>query len=483
MANASLESVHNEITTRLERGNGRFDKILINWIKFEDNSDRLFDARGVSGENYLLNRLASYEIKNAQCILDVIRTTWNQKRIDDFLNSEDTQGNGVWHYLADNLRRNEGKDTLRMARMLLEFDVNFTRRNKKGISPLGKMLLPEPKWQSINALIQTRHLQIGNIEAAIAEHAQGDDNKKASMMSGLFQNDLKENKALLSQHILKQATKSNQDAEHRRSTCRLFFDYVDQRDGTTAFFKLIRLANHSMFEDLLRILLADTEETVQGMNPPDVATKKAYRQAVLCKRLLKTDRRGETVLYHCLRNNKLQFLQKITGFLVNDEIALKKRQRGEEVRSPITVDKSSPAPSNPLLSALLKRNRQGDTIFHVAARKGDRAALEAFCFGLPSNDIHAIFTRIPDGAGLTLADLTQMQHVKTKLTQSVKAGRLKKEAAQALLKEIGNSGKDGVDFIMSKKNEIEELASDTTGGVPLAPNFDIKRASKLENAA
>ncbi len=482
MSRYSIESIHSEITQRLERGNGRFDKILSNWIKFEDNSDRLYKARGLSGENYLLNRLGAYEIKNAQWILSTISDTWDQQSIDTFLNSEDAEGNGVWHYLADNLRRNEGKDTLRMAHTLLQFDINFTRRNKQGISPLGKMLLPEPKWQSINALIQTRHLQIGNIEAAIAEHAKGDDRKKASMMSWLFQKDLSANRALLSQHILKQATKSNQDAEHRRATCRLFFDYVDERDGTTAFFKLIRVANRGMFEDLLRILLLDTEDTVQYMAPPDVATKKAYRQAVLCKRLLKLDRRGESVLFHCLHNGALEFLRKMTGFLVNDEIAMKKRVRGEEVRTPITIDKNAPAPANPLLCALLHRNRRGDTLFHIAARKGDREALEAFCFGLPSNDIYAIFTRLPDAAGLTLADLTEMQQVKAKLTQAVKNGKLKKDAAQAFLKEIANANKDGADFILSKKSEIEELASDTTGGAPLAPNFDLKKATQGQSA-
>jgi chorismate mutase len=185
-------------------------------------------------------------------------------------------------------------------------------------------------------------------------------------------------------------------------------------------------------------------------------------------------------MFHCLHHDKLQFLQKMAGFLVNDEIGIKKRVRGEEVRQPISVDKTSPAPANPLLSALLKRNKRGDTLFHVAARKGDRAALEAFCFGLPSNDIHAIFTRLPDSAGLTLSDLVQMENVKAKLTQSVKAGKLDKETAQSVLREVANSGKDAADFIVSKRSEIEELASDTKGGAPLAPNFDMKRAITLQ---
>jgi len=478
MPSESIEDIHNEIMVRVNKG-GRFVNVFYNWLKYENNGDRLLAARGISGENYLLNRLAVQEVKRALAIIQCLQDQWEQDRIDQILNGEDSEGNGVWHYLADNLKMNEGRETLKIANLLIDFDVNFIKRNKQGISPLGKMLLPHPKWQSINALIRTRHLQIGNIESAISEYARDDEAKKAALMCRLFQQDLTDNKAVLSQHILKLANKSNTDAEHRQATCRLFFDYLDETDGTTAFFKLIRVANMAMFEDLLRLLLVDTDATVHAMGPPDVATKKAYRQVVLCRRLLRVDRRGETVMFHCVRLAKIKFYQKMTNFLVNDEVAVKKLKRGEPVRTAVTIDKTSPAPSNPLLSVLLKRNRMGDTMFHIAARRGDREALEAFCYGLPSNDIYAIFTRVPDAVGLTLMDMTQMDTVKTKLTQAVQNGRLKKETAQGLLKQIANAPRDATDFIVSKKLEIEELASDTKGGAPLSPSFDLKAAMAI----
>ena len=475
MRSESIEDIHKEIMARVEKG-GRFANVFYNWLKYENNGDRLLAAKGFSGENYLLNRLGTQEVKRALVIIQSLQDQWTQDRIDQVLNGEDSEGNGIWHYLADNLKMSEGRETLKIANLLIDFDVNFIKRNKKGISPLGKMLLPEPKWQSINALVRTRHLQIGNIESAISEYARDDEAKKAALMCSLFQQDLTDNKAILSQHVLKLANKSNTDPEHRQATCRLFFDYTDETDNTTAFFKLIRVANAAMFEDLLRLLLTDTDATILAMGPPDVATKKAYRQVVLCRRLLRVDRRGENVMFHCVRQGKIKFYQKIMNFLVNDDVAVKKMKRGEPVRTPVTIDKMSPAPANPLLSVLLKRNRMGDTMFHLAARKGDREALEAFCYGLPSNDIHAIFTRIPDAAGLTLMDMTQMEAVKAKLNQAIRAGRLKKEVAQGLLRQIGQSDKDAADFVLSKKLEIEELANDTKGGAPLAPNFDLKAA-------
>jgi len=477
MLGGDVDVMHGEIQARVERGNGNFATVFGNWIKYQNNKDRLFHARGRNGVTYLLDRLARNEVKHALAVLETVREHWSQDQIDAFLNCEDEEDNGVWHYLADCLRLQEGRETLRMARLLIKHDIDFIRRNRHGVSPLGKMLLPEPKWQSINALIQTKHLQIGYIEAAIAEQVKGDELKQASMMSGLFQADLEHNRALLSQHVLKQANQSSTDKTHRSATCRLFFDYVDQSDGTTAFFKLIGFANHAMFEDLLRLLLVETEDEVMSMAPPDVTTKKAFRQALLCRRLFRSDKRGETVFFYSLRQNKLPHLRKMTSLLINDDLVIKKLRRGETIRVPVPVDKTSPAPQNPLLSALLKRNRAGDTLFHVAARQGNREALEAFCYGLPSNDIHALLTQVGDGAGLTLQDYTDDERIKARLGRSVRAGRATREQAQALYKRLRQLDAETMDYIRQKIAEIEELASETKGGAPVQPNFDIKKAA------
>mgnify|MGYP000477669790 CR=1 FL=1 len=475
MANDSAEALHAELSARLERGAGRYSTLFQNWIKFEDNAERLHRARGAGGTTYLFNRLAAYEVGQALTALQTAQEFWDKDKFDSYLNAEDDDGNGVWHYLADNLRMTEGRDTLKMARMLIDLDVDFARRNKHGISPLGKMLVPTPKWQSINALIQTKHLQIANIEAAVMEQAKGDEKLQANMMCTLFASDLSENRALLSQHILKQAVQSNTDKEQRSATCRLFFDYIDPEDGTTPFHKLIGSANQAMFDDLLRLLLVQTEETVMGMAPPDVASKKVYRQAVLCRRLLRRDRAGQTVFFHCLRLEKLAYMRKLTGYLINDDLAIKKLVRGEPQPQPVVVDKHSPAPANPLLSALLARDKRGDTLLHMALRNGDKPALEALLYGLASNDVHAMLTRVPDGSGLTLTEMTDLDKVKARLIRAIKAGRLSKEAAEKRLKQIANIDKDVTRYVKEKVSEIEALANDTTGGVPVAPSFDLKK--------
>jgi ankyrin repeat protein len=342
------------------------------------------------------------------------------------------------------------------------------------------MLVPEPKWQSINALIQTKHLQIVNVENAVAEQAKGDQAKLASMMCAIFAADLADNRALLSQHCLKQAVQSNTDKEQRQATCRLFFDYVNAEDGTTAFHKLLGHANTAMFEDLLGLLMQQTEETVMGMSPPDVATKKVYRQAVLCRRLLKRDKARRTLFVHCLLQGKVHYLRQLTGMLLNDDLAIKKLVRGEPQPQPVVVDKTSPAPHNPLLSALLARDRRGDTLMHLALLQGDREALEVLMQGLASNDVHALLTKVPDAAGAVPVEMVDPEKAKARLGRAVKAGRMPMEVANARLKRLAKLDKEVRSYVTDKIAEIEALASDTTGGTPVAPNFDVR---KLAGAA
>jgi hypothetical protein len=477
MSASDVEAIQSELSARLARGTGKFAPLFVNWIKYQDNSTRLYKARDGGGRTYLLDRLRAHEVAQSLTVLEIAQQQWGKDQFHAFLNAEDGEGNGVWHYLADNLRVNEGRTTLRMARLLIGLDVDFARRNKHGISPLGKMLLPTPKWQSINALIQTRHLQIGNIEAAVQEHAKGEAAKVASTMSGLFTADLSDNRALLSQHVLKQALQSNVDKTQRAATCRLFFDYVDGGTGTTAFVKLIGQANPGMFEDLVRLLLIHTEETVMGMTPPDAATKKVYRQAVLCRRLLKRDRAGRTPLVHCLERQRLNYLRKLIGFLINDDLAIKKLVRGEPQPQPVVIDKSSPAPANPLLSALLARDGQGDTLLHAALLRGGAEGLGALLVGLASNDIHALLTRVPDGLGLTMQDAIDPARARARLAKTVQAGRVSKDSAQARLRALNNLDREAARFVTEKIAEIESLASDTKGGAPLAPSFDLKRTA------
>jgi hypothetical protein len=333
------------------------------------------------------------------------------------------------------------------------------------------MLVPQPRWRSVNALIQTKHLSIENIERALAEKAR-DEDRKSAMMSALFKGDLANNRGLLSQHVLKQSLMPQADRSQRDATCRLFFDFIDPQDGSSAFFKLITVANQGMFEDLLRLLMRSTEETVLAMGPPDVVTKKAYRQVLICRKLLRRDSQGEGVLFKGLQAGKHHHLRKLCSLLLNDEVCIKKLVRGEPVRQPIPVDPTSPAPTNPLLSILLQRDGDGNTVFHHAMLLGDQPVLEGFFYGLPSNDIYAIITAVPNGWGITLVDLTDPETAKAKLVRAVKIGLLAKSRGQEMLAAIDAVPSEVTDYILKKMDEIESLASDTKGGKPVAPNFD-----------
>jgi hypothetical protein len=485
----SLAAVDEDIRNRYARHMGKFSSFFLNWLKFEDNSDRLYRAVGEDGENYLQLRLKQHDVMESLIVMEVTHDHWkttHPERIYGFLNHEDRNGNGIWHYLADTLRQNEGRETLKMARTLLALDISFAKLNRQGISPLGKMLLPTPKWQSLNALIATKHLSIENIERAVAEQAK-EKPILAHFMSQIFSSDLADNRGLLSQHVLKQSVQSQSDSSLRAATCRLFFDYVDVRDNTTAFFKLIANTNHGMFDDLLRLLLLNTEETLAQMAPPDVATKKAYRQAVLCRRLLLRDKQGEGILFKGLAAGKHAHLRKLTSLLMNEDLAIRKLVRGEPVRQPLPVDRNSPAPCNPLLSLLLQRNNAGDTIFHVAALKGDQPALEGFFYNMPSNDVYAIMTGLPNRAGLTLADLAQPERAKQRLVRAAQAGHISGADAQETMRRVLAVPPETRAYITGKITEIETLAADTghggTGGAPLPPSFDLARAAAMARGA
>jgi hypothetical protein len=107
--------------------------------------------------------------------------------------------------------------------------------------------------------------------------------------------------------------------------------------------------------------------------------------------------------------------------------------------------------------------------------RGDQPVLEGFFYGLPSNDIYAIITSVPNGSGITLVDLTDAETAKAKLVRAVKIGLLAKPRGQAVLAQIDAMPSEVGDYILKKMDEIESLASDTKGGRPVAPNFDTSK--------
>ncbi|MET1028479.1 MAG: hypothetical protein ABWY00_15030 [Dongiaceae bacterium] len=477
----SIATIDSDIKARFGKTMGKFGSFFVNWIKFEDNTDKLYLAIGEKGENYLQFKLSENDVLEALVVLEVAKSYWEEKqqgkRVFTFLNHEDAEQNGIWHYLADTLRGNEGRETMKIAHTLLSLDVDFSRANKQGISPLGKILVPTPKWQSINALIQTKHLSIEHVDRAITERAK-EDQIRAHFMSMIFAGDLADNRGLLSQHVLKQAVMPQATRSLRETTCRLFFDYKNVQDGSTAFLKLISITNDGMFEDLLNLLQQNVEETVTAMAAPDVVTKKAYRQVLLCRRLLRRDKAMNGVLQKALMAKKYGHLRKMISLLHHDDLHIKKSVRGELVRQDIPVDQTSPAPTNPMLSLLLQRDRENNTIFHLAMLENDLRAFGICLYGLPSNDVYAILTRVPNGYGLTLTDLLNADKVKTNMIAAIQAGLIDQAKAKDILQKASAIDKEMQEAISTKLQEISELAETSRHGKPPEPNFDFRKLAE-----
>jgi hypothetical protein len=476
----TVAHIHEDIKARHAKSPSKFSYFFLQWIKFATNSDDLFAARGEAGENYLQYRLSLQHVDSAAVIFDTIISYWRERnqenRVFAYLTQEDRDGNGIWHYLAGTLHSHEGLATLHVARALLSMDIDFSRRNKLGQSPLSKMLLPAPRWKSLNALIQTKHLSIENIEGAVAEQAK-EETTRNQIMSFLFSSDIEANQGLLAQHVLHQAVQPQADATLRAATCRLFFDYTDEANKSTAFFKLIAITNHAMFDDLIRLLIQNTTETVANMGLPDITARKAYAQAYLARRLLRRDKYAEGTLFKALAANKYNHISKISSLLRNDNLTINTLVRGETIRKPVIIDKSSPAPSNPLLSLLLQQDMDGNTVFHVAALRGDLQALKRLLSGLAPNDLYAIIHSVPNKAGVTLIQMVEdPETAKRSLFNAAVRKVIVPSRAKTMVDGLAALNADVRNFVLSSVKDIEELAQSVGRKGPLPPSFQLSAA-------
>jgi ankyrin repeat protein len=292
-------------------------------------------------------------------------------------------------------------------------------------------------------------------------------------MSTIFSSDISTNRGLLSQHVLRQAVQPQADDTLRAATCRLFFDYVDIETGGTAFFTLIPIASHAMFDDLIKLLLSNTQEVVNGMPSNDTSTRKTYAQQHLAKMLLRRDRRGENAVFKCLLAGKHSHMGKITSLLYNDNMAIKVSQRGEMVRQEVIISKNSLAPSNPLLSLLLAQDSDGNTAMHHAVMRNDLQGLKLLMSGLAPNDMYAIIKSFVNKAGLTLWNLTQPEIAKAKLGQAAVNQWIPPARAKEMFMAIGQINSDMKAYLEARVNEIDELATSLGRKEPLPPTFQL----------
>src|SRR5207244_4207672 len=141
-----IKALDSEIRTRFGRRTDSLESFLGQWIKLDESQTMFFAARGDQGENYLQYLLSAGDIPMA---LGVSRTcasfagTTDSERIEAFLNNVDRGGNDMWHYLAANLTESEDEDSLEIAKLLIQLEIDYCRKNDKDESPLARLLIPE----------------------------------------------------------------------------------------------------------------------------------------------------------------------------------------------------------------------------------------------------------------------------------------------------------------------------------------------------
>ncbi|KJV06726.1 hypothetical protein VZ95_20585 [Elstera litoralis] len=156
------------------------------------------------------------------------------ERIANFLNHIDTESNDIWHYLADNLKESEDDDSLAIAQLLVQLEIDYCRKNDQDESPLARLLVPTPRWPSVNSMLLAKQLTIDEIEASFPSHVTQNEQIKAEIMAGIFFSDLAENDARLSSNMIYYATHSKSEMPDRLSIARAVFDYAGGktlRDG------------------------------------------------------------------------------------------------------------------------------------------------------------------------------------------------------------------------------------------------------------
>jgi hypothetical protein len=86
----TIAAIDADIRARFGKTMGKFGSFFLNWIKFEDNSDKLYHAIGEKGENYLQFKLGENDVLEALVVLEVAKSYWEQKqqgkRVFTFLN-------------------------------------------------------------------------------------------------------------------------------------------------------------------------------------------------------------------------------------------------------------------------------------------------------------------------------------------------------------------------------------------------------------
>ncbi|MDX2103923.1 MAG: hypothetical protein SF002_15440 [Alphaproteobacteria bacterium] len=480
----AIAALDQEIRGRYAKRTGTLASFLQQWIRLDASQEQFFSARGTNGENYLQYVLSQWDTTMALGVAEtclIFAESTAAGPVIDFLNHIDAKGSDIWHYLAENLRRSEDDETLAIARILIKLEVDYCRKNNEDESPLGRLLVPEVKWNSINALLAAKTVTLDEIEASFPDRLAANPTLKAEVVVGIFNSDLSDNEGKLIRTMLADVLSPRAERPEREKLARAFFDYVGGRRAETVLMRVVETDHKDVLSEMLRLLQVSAEENNLAVAAGDQQEARANQQIFMYRRLGKRSKVFQNAIMKAVMADRPVYVSQLLGLLRMEEVAIARRNmKGGTDREVITVDKASPAPANPALSLLLQQDARGNTGWHLSVLHGRPECLRKLLFGLSFIDTLTVLTRIPNRYNLTVVDLTSIKDAHVKLAQEVKAQRMSLEDAQTWLTNIKVVDKRIVEFLTDLLRKADDAMSRTGGGATLKPSFDLARIPTIQ---
>lgn len=482
-ANQAIVALDHEITTRFAKRTGTLEAFLKDWIRLDDSQDKLFKTVGPNGETYFQYKLGKNDTQMGLALAHMCaffaESTDAEKAIG-FLQMHDANGNDIWHYLATTLARNENEEGLMIAKLLIQLELSYINRNNEDETALGKLLVPECKWTSINAMTQVKEITLDELIGAFTEDLKVGDEVLQQIICGVLVSDLETNEGKFTQALVDRALQPEAEEDLKARTISILFDYSAGKRNDTVFMKIAEVDQPLLFEKVLTLLDKVTATAVREIAARDSQLAKARQQQILYKRLGKQNRANQNALFKAVQADRHQNITFILGALANENIVLsKKNEKGETIQQIFAVDDKSPARQNPRLALLLQQDSRGNTVFHLSALMSRVDCLRKLFVGLSMMDCYMIAAKIPNKFGLTCADFLDVNKTRTKLAAGLKAGQVTKENAQAIFGLASKVKKDVQEFLGETIKRADDVISRTGGMSEAKPTFDIRRVPTI----
>ena len=476
----TIDDLDKEIKTRFGKRTGSLGSFLSEWIRLDESQDKLFQIVGANGETYFQYKLAQFDMDMSLGLAHMCRAfaeSTDPERAIDFLNKHDSQGNDVWHYLADVLKQDENKEGLMIAKILLELELSYTNRNAEDETALGRLLIPECKWTSINAIMQVTAITLGELEEAFDYGNKIGKKVLHSILADVLTSDLDRNEGKLTDLLIKQALHPvESDMELRKKTCAVLFDYRSGKKLDTVFMRVVSQKGTHLLERTIALLTRVSEDSVREIAAKDIQLSVAEQQKLLYTRLSRQNRSNQNALFKAVIADRQQNISHILSVLLNENIVLsKKNDVGHTVNESYVVDEKSAARQNPRLALLLHQDSKGNTVFHLSVLLSHVACLRTLFVGLSMMDSYMISAKIPNRFGLTCGDFLEAKRTRTKLTSGLKAGNITKENAQNIFALVSKVQKEVSEFLGEQIRRSEDTITRTGGMSEAKPTFDIRR--------